>query len=192
VKRIFLLSFAWMLMACAPLAPEASSPVLETSGSFLVISTSIPADQITPAPTWTYLIPPTPTATIPATPTTVPDTATPLPSPLGPTCLTLISPADGTTFLKKKAVKFTWYAKQGTQSYVLLLVHQNGFRERIVVPGTELTLDQKAKVNDLTYQWSVAAYDANNQLICNSPTWTYTLYSPPTVTPFTGGQAASP
>jgi hypothetical protein len=198
VKKIFLISFACMLMACTPLVPAASSPALTTSRSVLVVSTSLPKDRLAPVPTWMNLIPATPTATSVPPPTAERQIALPQPTPAGPTCLQLIAPTDGITFLKRKPVRFLWYAKRGAQAYVLLLTHQDGFQEKIIVNGTELLLNRRARPDDLTYQWNMSAYDANNQVICTSPTRTFTLYSAPaaaaaspTAAPATGGQVAS-
>ncbi len=179
MKKIFLVLFAGLLMACAPLAPVSSSQASTISQSVLVISTSIPKDKLTPPPTWTNLLPASPTATLTASPVPVQPVVMPQPLPTGPVCLTLSAPADGITFRKRKPVKFIWYAQRGAQYYTLLLVHQDGFQEKIVVPGTELTLDRRAKPDDITYQWMVMAYDSSNQLICNSPVRTFTLFSEP-------------
>jgi hypothetical protein len=189
VKRIFLILFVWTLTACTPLAPMAASPDSTSSPSVLVISTSIPRDKLTPAPTWMYLLPAAPTLT----PEVVQQLVMPQPTSTVSTCLELVAPVDGFAVPKRKPVRFRWHGIREAQYYAVLLVHQSGLQEKIAATGTELTLAREANINDVSYRWSVLAYDSNNKLICGSPTQAFSLYiRPSAAAPATGGQVSSP
>lgn len=180
MKRIYLFLFAWMVAACAPQAIPTAPPAL-------IISTAVPRERVSPAPTWTDSIPPTATEIQAA----IKPLGVTQPSPAGSNCLQGLEPPEGTIFPKHSIPDLKWQAVDGAAYYIVLLDHPGGLQEKLVSPGPELLVNLKAPKEPALYRWSVQLYDAANHLLCSSATYSFTLYPEPVVPTSTSGGATS-
>jgi len=124
---------------------------------------------------------PTPTALPTATNTPTPrPTFTPKPSPTPtPTCLRLLEPEDGATFLAIGKNRFIWESYPTAAEYRFELTLPNG--NTIHLGDTTNTFrDQYLEVLEGgEYQWQVSALDEEGNIICKSQSFIFTKPTAP-------------
>lgn len=154
---------AFLFTACAPGVPTQATEV--TAQPPTKIPTALPT---TAQPALTE----TPTAT--ATRTTVP-------SPTPPSCLALLTPADGEEFAATGRVTFSWSPVKDTIFYALKIMSPSGEIVSFETKQPIRALYLEALPAGGTYQWRVVAEDRKRNEICSSEPATFSKpsYVPP-------------
>lgn len=120
--------------------------------------------------TATALALPSPTATIPATPTLV----SALPEGGSSAACKLVAPPAGASLEHQGMVKFEWEPQAGAQKYVLTFITSNG--NTVSFETTETSIEKYIEIfpSEGEYQWNVTAYGADGAQLCQSDTAGFT------------------
>lgn len=99
----------------------------------------------------------------------IPDTGgTATPTRTSPACFRLIRPPNGENLPNVERVNFEWERQGGAGYYVFTLVLPTGLRQNTRTTATKLTRPVANSSRPGSYEWSVSAYDLEDELICNA------------------------
>jgi ferric-dicitrate binding protein FerR (iron transport regulator) len=122
--------------------------------------------------TATALALPSPTATVPATPTLV--SALPEEGGSSSSACKLVAPPAGASLEFQGKMKFEWEPQAGAQKYVLTFITSNG--NTVSFETTETSIEKYIEIfpAEGEYQWNVTAYGADGAQLCQSETAGFT------------------